>query len=272
MRPIPQLNGRNGKRGKVGKLSIVNRGDALPKVTPEQKVRIRELTDSTVTVSQNIWKFRQGGSQLLASGSIIDDLYQEFDRQIERSVQLVLQSPLDLDSLSKEKATVSLSNTGKVNISFPEDILVKGDLVEDGNISKFVVEQAISKKEATKLQISQVNLSKSEKRILLVDVAGKSDIVSTNFKITYKSKDPAVRFSRFNRDRYDFKTVYQGDILSETVTSDRRNFTIDISQIPIPSEYLQTKVPIKIELVAVRSLGDKSVEQKMSWQGEISAK
>jgi hypothetical protein len=265
-------NGRDGQPGLLGKLFIINRSEPLAEIKPKEEIKIGDLLKQPVFISTNIWKTRQGATQLLASGSIIDDVYQEFDRRVERNVRLVLQVPSDLDSVKNEKATVFFSDLGEVKVSFPDKVLVKGNLVQEKDITKFVVDRAIPKSEATKLQISQIAIANSQKLLTLVDTAGKSDFIDTKFKIKYQSKDPQVRFNRFNQNRYDFKTIYEGDISSSLVKSDRRNFTIDISQIPIPSEYLQSKVITKIELIATRSLGDTSIEQTLSWEGEVSEK
>lgn len=112
--------GRNGARGRdgiFGKLFIINRNEPLAEINPKQEVKIADLIDTPILVSNNIWKTRQGASKLLAAGSVIDEIYQEFDRRVERNVQFVSPAASYFDSLINEKVTVSISELGELQLN-----------------------------------------------------------------------------------------------------------------------------------------------------------
>jgi hypothetical protein len=53
------------------------------------------------------------------------------------------------------------------------------------------------------------------------------------------------------------------------VSRSYNSFTLALGKLKIPSKALNPGVNVDIEIIAVRSLGGRSAQQKISWQGVI---
>ena len=120
----------------------------------------------------------------------------------------------------------------------------------------------IRQSEVTKLKVADFGNSGSNLNLNMVDLASKSDLVATEFKIKYRTSEE-------DRNRSDFETRYEGNIPSELVTRDHNRFIIALGKLPINSNFLRSGVGVEIELVATRSLGGNSTEQKIDWEGSV---
>ncbi len=263
-------NGSDGSKGRLGSLTLINRKEPLAEDAPTLKVAMSELKDQVFQLSKNKWDIRTGATSLLAPGSVMNNEYREFDRRLESSFQVVWNEPQPISSFSDEKVSINLEDNQQIKVDFPKDVWVKGEELKENNLTKFVVSNAIRKSDATKLQLAEFAGSGSNLQLSLVDLGGKSDLVSTQFYIKYLSTPPDARFNRFNVSISDFRTRYEGKVPAELVSRQKNRFTINIGKLPISAEYLQTGIPVDIEIVANRSLGDRSANQKINYQGEIA--
>ena len=262
-------SGKNGKKGSLGTLTLINRKEPLAADAPTIKVRMPELKDKVFTLSKNIWNTRTGAGSLLAPGSAIADEYREFVERLESPFQLVWNEARPLTDFGNETVTINLEDDKRVKTSFPEDVWVKGEELQQNGITQFVVSNAIHQREVTQLKVADFSGNGSNLNLSLIDSAGKSDLVSTQFSLKYRSTPSDARFNRYNASRSDYKTRYEGNIPAELISRNKNRFTLNLGKLPISSEFLQPGVAADIELVATRSLGDRSTKQKINWNGEI---
>ncbi|RMG08858.1 MAG: hypothetical protein D6728_13655 [Cyanobacteria bacterium J055] len=254
-------DGRDGDDGSLGRLWIVNSTEELPPEVPTLTVPLADLRDRTFDLSRHIWETKLGATALLASGSIIDDEYNEFVKRLEGSFQLAWQADRPLTDFTGD-ATIEMQNDGRIEIEFPEDVWVEGRTQQDTDRTLFTVENAIAKREATQLQVAEFSGNGTDLQLALVDLAQKSDLIDTKVQIEYRSTD---RDS--GRERY--RTRYEGEIPAELLHRNYNRFVMDLGKLPIDSRFLQPGISVEIELTLTRSFGGRSAQQEINWQGEI---
>jgi hypothetical protein len=255
-------DGQDGADGSLGTLWLVNRSEELPLEVPTLTVPITDLPDNIFSLSQHIWETRPGATSLLAPGSVIADEYREFVERLEGSFQLLWQANRPLTDFAGGSATLDIQDDGRVEIAFPEEVWVEGQLEQQGAITLFTVENAIAASEATQLQVADFSGKGLDLQLVLVDLAQKSDLIATQVQIEYRSTD---RDS--GRERY--RKRYEGNIPTELVRRDHNRFILDVGRLPIDSSFLQSRVSVEIELTVTRSFGGRSAQQEIHWQGEI---
>lgn len=258
-------DGSYGRDGSLGSLTLIQRSEALPPDNPTAQVAMTALPDRVFALSKNIFQTRNGAGSLLAPGSVIADQYREFVDRVETSFQVVWNAKRSLTDFSGETVTISLEDDKQVKVAFPEEVWVDGTLSQQGGTSQFVATNVILKKEATQLKRADFSGSSSNLSFAVIDAAGKSDLISTQFRIKYKTSSSNDRF----RGDYEYRTRYEGNIPAELVTRNNNRFVVNIGKLPIESRYLSSGLPVEIELVATRSFAGRSAEQKIEWRGEI---
>lgn len=256
-------NGSDGKDGSLGSLTLVNRTEALPADNPSATVTMPEVQDKVYALSKNKFQTRSGAASVLAPGSVIADQYREFIERIETSFQLVWNATRPMTDFAGQNVTINLQDDKQVKVSFPEDVWVDGTTTQQGGKTQFIASNVILKREATQLKRADFSGSGTDLNFVLIDSAGKSDLISSQFRVKYKTSD-----DRFSRDD-NYRTRYEGTIPAELVTSERNRFILNLGKLPIEPRFLRPGLPVEIELVATRSFAGRSAEQKIEWRGEI---
>lgn len=255
-------DGGDGKRGSLGNLSIINSKEPLTDDTPTREIAISQLATQELNLSKNKWLQRQGATSLLAPGSMITDEYREFDRRLQGSFQLIWQEKQPLANFANQTVRLSLNDNEEIEINFPEDIWVDGKAKIQDKLTEFTVNYAIPQQEVTRLAVADFSGSGQNLNLKIVDLAGRSDLINTQFKIKYRARD---NFS----DTFDFQNFYEGEIPATLVSRDYNLFTLDLGKLKIPRDALIYGTDIEIELVAIRSLGGRSAQQTLKWKGKI---
>jgi hypothetical protein len=255
-------DGRDGKRGSLGTLSIINSKEPLVNDSPSRKVAIAELGNQQFNLSKNKWLQRQGAVYLLAAGSVIADEYREFERRLEGTFKLIWQEKQPIANFANQNVTLTLNDNQQVEIAFPEDMWVDGSSNIQDKLTEFTVNYAIPKQEVTRLAVSEFSGAGENLNLKIVDLAAKSDLINTQFKVKYRARD---NFS----GAFDYQTFYEGEIPATLVTRDYNRFTLNLGKLKIPSDALSSGTNVEIELVAIRSLGGRSTQQTLRWQGAI---
>jgi hypothetical protein len=256
--------GQDGKDGSLGRLTLIKRTETLPPDNPKATVKMLDLQDKVFALSKNIFQTHNGATSVLAPGSAIADEYREFVDRIENSVQVVWKAARPLTDFADKTVTVSLEDDKQVKVSFPDDVWVDGAIAQQGGTTQFVAANVILKKEATQLKRADFSGSGSDLNFVVIDAAGKSDLIATQFRIKYKTSS----LGSFDRNE-DYRTRYEGTIPAELVSRSNNRFVVNIGKLPIEPQYLRSGLPVEIELVAIRSFAGRSAEQKIEWRGEI---
>ncbi|HEY9750641.1 MAG TPA: collagen-like protein, partial [Allocoleopsis sp.] len=190
--------------------------------------------------------------------------YREFVERLDGSFRLVWQESRSLNDFAGQTATLQLNDNKRIQVTFPQGIWVQGTESQQGKQTTYVVNHIIQAKEATQLKVADFSGQSTTLNLAVVDLAGKSDLLNTQFRLKYRAADSRDRFGSS-----DFKTRYEGTIPADLVTRDYNRFTLAVGKLPINGAYLGSGTNVELELVATRSLGDHSAEQTIRWQGEI---
>lgn len=97
-----------------------------------------------------------------------------------------------------------------------------------------------------------------------IDLAGQSNLVSTQFRVKLRTSD-----SGGDRGRPPLRTRYDGAVPANLVTRDGNRFVIALGQLPISARDLAPGVRIDVKLTATRSFAERSAEQTLEKRGEI---
>ncbi|MGK7873633.1 MAG: collagen-like protein [Xenococcaceae cyanobacterium] len=251
--------GRNGRDGRPGSLTLINRNQPL---TPDRliaSVAMSELKDRGFILSRNKWETRSGAASLLAPGSVIADQYLELVERLERSFLLTWNAPQPFSNFADKIVTLSLKDDQGIEISLPEDVWVETKTLQQSEVTQFLVYNAILKSEATKLKSTSLSGNGSNLTLNLVDLARRSDLILTEFRIRYRTTRSDPRF----RPVSDYRTKYEGNMPAELVSLNDNRFTLNIGQLPIEPESFRPGLGVEIELVATRSFAGHSTEQKI---------
>ncbi|MCA1995213.1 MAG: collagen-like protein, partial [Coleofasciculus sp. S288] len=254
-------DGNDGNDGRLGTLTLINRTQELPPDQPTTTVPMSQLLNRVFPLSKNIWQTRNGAASLLAPGSIIADQYREFVDRIEGSVQVVWNAARPIADFSDQTVTISLEDNKQVVIAFPEEVWVDGTTSQQDGKTQFVATNVILKSEATQLTRADFSGNGTNLVFAVIDRAGKSDLISTQFWIKYRSARSSDRFDR----NPDYRTRFEGNIPAELVSRSNNRFALNLGKLPIAPEYLRPGIPVDIELVATRSFAGRSAEQKIEW-------
>ena len=258
-------SGNVGSSGQLGKLNLIQGTEELP---PEEWAIARpfsELTNQVFRLSRNFWETRRGAINLLGGDSIVDDEYRQFIERIDRSVEVVWnaeRSPADFRAI---EASLRLNDDKTVELSVPDEIWMQTTKNSGNDLTQFVISRAILESEVTNLRLVDVAENGQNLHLTLIDTARQSDVLNTEFEIVYETTPSAPR-GRFD-DNY--KTRYEGKIPPEFVSLESHRFTVNIGRLSIDEQYLRGGLNIKIELRMIRSLGERSAEQKIEWRGAI---
>ncbi|OUL36758.1 hypothetical protein BV372_06090 [Nostoc sp. T09] len=255
-------DGSNGSRGSLGTLSIVQGKESLADDIPTLQTAISELTEKQFNLSKNKWNLRRGAASLLAPGSAIADEYREYEQRLEGAFQLVWQERQPITSFGNQVAKLNLNDNKEVEITFPEDLWIEGGSKTEANLTTFTVNNAIPKKDVTRLAVAEFAGAEQNLNLKIVDLAAKSQAIQTQFRIKFRAQDNSSGLS-------NYRTVYEGDIPAELVTRDYNRFIIALGKLPVPPTALNPGVKVDIEVVATRSLGGRSAKQNINWQGQI---
>ena len=258
--PITSAPGPTGEDGRPGQLRIINREELLPPETPQVSATVAELIEQPVDLSKHLWRERQGAADLLAPGSIVADEYQEYVEQLEVTAQLQWEA-----SLEASQATLYLQEDGQVLIDLGEEMWSLSENRQRDDLTEVAITTLVPEAEVLDLVEGGFQLSGDILNLVVIDLAGHSKALDTTFHIHYRSTDR----HQLDTPRKNWQARYQGEVLAAAVTQDYNRFSLDLSQLPIEPQYLRPGVPVQIELVVTRSLGQRSATTILNWQETI---
>lgn len=251
------VSGVTGRDGLVGKLTLINLDKPLEPDESAATVTMANLKEKGYLLSKNVWETRNSATALLAPGSIIDDQYLALVERLERSFLLVWNAPQQFEKFADQKMTLSLAENQAIKVDVPNDLWIEATTQQKNNLTELIVYNAIRAPDATKLESQGLSGNKTNLKLTLVDQAKQSNLITTKFKITYRTTQSDPRF----RTVSDYTTRYEGEISEELVILDGNQFTIKIGQLPIKPNDLRSGLGVEIRILALRSFAGYSAEQ-----------
>ena len=254
-------DGRDGNEGTMGQLVLINQVEPLPQESPSKSAAIARLANQPITLSRNLWETRSGARTLLAPGSIIANEYKAYTGHIERQFILDWQAPQTAQTFT-DAVDLKLQADGQVSIDFPKDYWLLGETIEQETLTTYRVDGLVPVSEATQLAVGRVDGRSRTFEVNVVDLAQQSDVLDTRFEVRYSTSNSDSR-----RRRYDLE--YAGPVPEDLITQDHNRFTLSLGRLPIQSQLLSGGTQAQVELTIIRSYGNNSAEQTLTWSGEI---
>jgi hypothetical protein len=257
--------GTKGRSGDLGQLTLIPGGEPLPEDRPSATISLSQFGDRPVSLSRHRWETQFGATSLLAPGSKIADEYREYIDTIAGNFSLRWNDPRAIARYGDIPVALNLVEAGKVEATVPESVWIAAAVSQENQTTIWTVDRILREQEATQLKVSEFTGSRQDLRLSAIDIAAKSDILTTDFAIVYRS----TKFGDRLGTRSNYEVRYQGEIPPELVELDYNRFTLNLGKLPIDDRYLMSGVGVDIEIEVTRSLGDRSAKQTLIWQGTI---
>ncbi|MEM6451615.1 MAG: collagen-like protein [Cyanobacteria bacterium P01_D01_bin.105] len=255
--------GRQGEDGRTGKARIVDKallnGERLAAENPVLEQAIAQLPATPIPLSRNLWQTRQRAQDIFNSGSVIDSTYQEYAGRADKQFQLIWDAAYP-QSQASSSLKVSLDDKGTLQLQTPNDLWIDGERTECDNLTTYRVKYALLASEATNLSVGRSNGSGAQFVLNIIDLAGKSDLLETQFYVRYKTKNGD------RRGRYI--TRYEGILSDALLSRDHNRFVLNVGQLPIDQEYLKPNTEARLEITVTRTLANNTAEQVLTWNGQ----
>jgi hypothetical protein len=107
--------------------------------------------------------------------------------------------------------------------------------------------------------------SGADLKAVVLDLAGESAYLDTQFRVTLKTTDGDPRDDRALR----YVTRYDDVVPAPLVSLAGNRFELALGQLPIDRRAFTNRTYAQLEITAVRSLGANSAQQGISWQGQF---
>ncbi|NJL48938.1 MAG: collagen-like protein, partial [Leptolyngbyaceae cyanobacterium SM2_5_2] len=257
--------GQDGQPGRDGQLRLVNQLEPLQPENLVQTVPLPRLTAEPLWLSRNLWAPSAGANALLAPGSRVNDSYWEYTGRVEGAIRLDWQAARPLPSLAAASMTAAIQEDGGLSATFSDDIWAEYTTQRHGQAMTVIVTNAVRSQDATRLAWGGLQSNGPALKAIVLDLAGESAYLDTQFRVTLKTSTDDPRDDR--RPRYT--TVYEGTLTANQVTLASNRFELALGQLPLEGHTLRPGTYAILDITATRSLGANSAQQSLSWQGQI---
>jgi hypothetical protein len=189
---------------------------------------------------------------------------QEYLGRVEGQGQLVWAAPRSPQTFPGLGVTLTLQDSGATAFTFPPDLWVLGERSETETLTTYRVTQAVLATEASQLAWGTWSGQNSSLTLAVLDLAGVSDYVNSEFHLTLASRDP--RTDRGGDRRY--RTQFQGPLPATLISRQHNRFELALGHLSLDLKDIQG-VDLRLELVITRSLGLYSTTQTLEWRGQL---
>ncbi|NER79729.1 MAG: collagen-like protein [Leptolyngbya sp. SIO1D8] len=258
-------NGRDGRVGEFGQMRLINQLDPLLPETPTQTQSLETFLQRPVQLSSNLWETRSGAAPLLASGSLVADVYQAYVERVEGAAQVVWEAPRSQTAFLAVSPTAILQDSGAIQVQFPDTLWVEGRQEQTGDLATYTVTGVVRANEATRLALGNMNGQGADFTVAVVDLAAESDHLETRFELLYRTARGNNRDDR----RLRYTTRYEGEIPADLITRDNNRFVLALGGLPVDARYFRPGTHVRAELRVTRSLGANSATQTLEWQRQL---
>lgn len=252
--------GNTGEEGELGRARLIESSGPLENDNPSVEGAIATFSSSPVALSRNLWEVRTGAKYFFAEGSIIGDEYDQYTGRAEKSFQLVWDAERPRSGTEGD-LKVEIDPQGELQVTTQDDLWIDGDVSESEDLTTYRVQGAVLASEAVQLSLGRNRGRGQALTVTVIDTAGQSDLVDTQFHLRYYT-DEGDRRSRFI-------SRYEGAVPAELVTQDYNRFSVALGQLPINAAHLGRGTQVRMELTVIRSYGDNTAEQVLDWSGQL---
>jgi hypothetical protein len=257
--------GPDGATGQPGQLWLINQVEPLVADNPTQTLSLQEFGRQPVPLSRNLWEARTGANALLAPGSRVNDTYQEYVGRVEGQVSLDWQAEKPASLFADVPLTATIDETGQLTARFTDELWVDYTSHRTADQMTLTVNNVVRASDATRLAWGGTEGIGRNLTAVVLDLAGETAYLDTQFRLTLETTSGDPRDDR----RLRYVTRYDEVIPADLVTVDNNRFTLALGRLPIDLGSVSRGTRARITLTAIRSLGENSAEQSISWQGQL---
>ncbi len=260
-RGVSGYYGRDGYDGQSGYAFLAHQLDPIPRSTPNKTVLIKDILESEIEISKNIWQEKNGATNLFHIGTFIQDNYFEYLEHKIHFVSLDWNAPREI--LPFENYNVKLFyEKHEPNILFDDETWMDHEIsrekVEERNLVHIKINQAILKKEIVNVPYEMIFGEGTGLTMRLRDKSGYPDLIKNKYWVKYYT---ASLF--FWSERYD------GAVAEGLVTQNGDEILIRLGGLPIHQKYFKRGKDILVELWNTRSFAKKELTLKYGVEHEI---
>jgi hypothetical protein len=226
---------------------------------------LQSLASQPVALSRHLWAERSGARALLAPGSQTSDTYREYTGRVEGTVGLSWQAPKPLGAFAGSDIRAEIQPDGSLTASFAEELWADYTTSRDGDQMLIAVTNAVRASDATRLAWGGVQGEGAALRAAVLDLAGESAYLTTQFRVTLRTAEGDPAGDRLPR----YITRYDEIVPAELVSLSGNRFELALGQLPIDRSAFTRGTAAQLQITAVRSLGGNRAEQGLQWQGEF---
>jgi hypothetical protein len=239
-------NGSGGSDGRYGRIILIQNPKVVTQDEPNQREELVALTQTPVTLTENLWDQKTGALTFLGGGSEVSDNYVEFNHLLSVPVGLSWKAPRAASVFAGEQVDLQLSDS-QVSYDFPglwfTSTLRPGPAAGAQTI---VVDKAYKDAEVGNLEFTYIDNFGADMAARLTDLNSLNPLVPATFQVTYQSKVALVFW----------KTRFAGTVPPELVKQDGNRYLVNIGRLKMDPAFLHGS--IRITITAHLALGDRS--------------
>ena len=229
----------------------MKRSSVLPSDRPFASAGVSRIDGTPYALSKHVWSSRSGSSARLAPGSIVANSYREYQRTVTGTMNVFWDGFFPASRFPSSSATISISDSGSMDIGFSDEIWVEGTKEVSGTTTNFFVSNAVLESDVDDLKSGGLLKTEKDLELIVIDSSGVSEIVNTVWDIKIEAED------RFRRGR--LKKVFDGVVPQNLISSERgRRFVLELGQLDLDTKKLKRNTEVRVTVKARRSFGGKS--------------
>ena len=272
-------DGRNGSRGRdgsIGQLFLIKGQQQLAGDVPKMDGPLSLFLNTPQSLSLNRWDDKPGALGLLALGSVIHPVYHEYRDRLEKTATVTWNAKADIAEYKGQPTQLILQNNGAIDVGFADSQLwtviqqseapVKpSNKPSDKPTTIVAINSIIHQREVTQLTPGITDKRDRAFTLNVIDTAGKSDLLETQFSVRVRSIGSNGRWGGYSNST----THYEGAVPANLVTRDYNRFVLNLGGLPVDADVFKTGAELEIEITATRSLGPRSTQKTIDWSGTI---
>lgn len=237
--------GSYGGSGSRGSISLVKDLKELPEQKTGAIITFMEALDG-ITLSKQIWEYKEGAKSLFAGKSDIDNSYSHFVRLAENTITLDWKAESSIEDFATEKITLSF-NGSKVTAKFNDELFLKSSIEVNGDQTKIIIEQIFRKPEMIDLNFDFKSIKGFGKNIKMNihDKQGITEIVDSTVKVLLIVQDKKI----------DLGLLTKQDLI---ITEDKLELELAKLKIDEHLALLADGKRVNFEILVTRKLGENS--------------
>ena len=207
----------------------------------QESIALSQINDDDFTFHQHFFVAKYGAEKMLASGSIVNDEYSEYERTDTAKISLHWNNERPQSEFHDTVFTMIMQD-GEVKYS-TEGALV-GYTEEGQQIKRVSIDEVVLHEEAQNVEISS-----------LVDDAGSNLVISNTSKYA-NALETSFTMKYYTKTFFGWKKRLERDLSPEEWSKSEGAYHVDLASLGMKKKFTKKGRKVKVKLAMKRSLGD----------------